>query len=77
MKLRTAVVSDIDSLQHLLEALFTIEQDFTPDQEKQRRGLERLLEAPNAHVAVTEEVGEVFSVADATGVISTAEGDSA
>lgn len=74
MKLRTAVASDIESLQHLLEALFTIEQDFTPDREKQRRGLELLLETRNAHVVVAEEAGKVVGMATLQLVISTAEG---
>ena len=74
MRLRPAVAADMDSLLDLLAALFTIEQDFTPDREKQRRGLERLLDAPDAHVVVAEEAGRVVGMATLQVVISTAEG---
>ena len=74
MRLRSAVAADMDSLLDLLAALFTIEQDFTPDREKQRRGLERLLDAPDAHVVVAEEAGRVVGMATLQVVISTAEG---
>lgn len=72
--LRPAVPADIESLLHLLEALFTLEQDFTPDREKQRRGLEMLLAEPSAHVVVAEHEGAVIGVATLQVLISTAEG---
>lgn len=37
--LRKASVSDIDSLVGLLEELFSIEEDFVFDEQKQRKGL--------------------------------------
>jgi len=74
LKLRPALAVDIDALLHLLDALFTIEQDFTPDREKQRRGLEMLLKAPDAYLAVAEHAGTVVGMATLQVVISTAEG---
>ena len=52
LKPRAAEPADIESLLDLLEALFTIEQDFTPDRERQRSGLEKLLAAKGAYVVV-------------------------
>jgi GNAT superfamily N-acetyltransferase len=74
LKLRPALAIDIDALLHLLDALFKIEQDFTPDREKQRHGLEMLLRAPDAYVAVAEHEGAVVGMATLQVVISTAEG---
>jgi GNAT superfamily N-acetyltransferase len=74
IKLRPAQHADIETLLHLLEALFSIEQDFTHDREKQQRGLEMLLQAPDAYVAVAEHAGEVAGMATLQLLISTAEG---
>ena len=76
LKLRPALAADIDALLQLLDALFTIEQDFTPDRERQRRGIEMLLQAPDAYVAVAEHEGAVIGMATLQVVISTAEGGS-
>ncbi|MGD8909401.1 MAG: GNAT family N-acetyltransferase [Chromatiales bacterium] len=74
IKIRPAQYTDIEALLHLLEALFSIEQDFTPDREKQRRGLEMLLQAPEAYVVVAEHTGEIAGMATLQLLISTAEG---
>jgi N-acetylglutamate synthase-like GNAT family acetyltransferase len=37
MKIRQATVEDIDAMSMLLDQLFSIEQDFTPDKTKQRK----------------------------------------
>jgi ribosomal protein S18 acetylase RimI-like enzyme len=74
VKVRPAAPGDIDSLLHLLEALFTLEQDFEPDWDKQRRGLEMLLETADADVVVAERDGRVVGMATMQVVISTAEG---
>ena len=74
MRLRSAVAADMESLLDLLAVLFSIEQDFAPDREKQRCGLERLLDTPDAHVAVAEDAGQVVGMATLQVVISTVEG---
>jgi GNAT superfamily N-acetyltransferase len=74
IKIRPALHSDIEVLLHLLEALFSIEQDFTPDREKQQRGLEMMLQAPQAYVVVAEHGGEIAGMATLQLLISTAEG---
>ncbi len=72
--LREARGGDLDALISLLERLFSIEQDFSPDPERQRRGLELLLQSTSAYVAVAEVAGEVIGMATLQIVISTAEG---
>ncbi|MEJ2694083.1 MAG: GNAT family N-acetyltransferase [Candidatus Thiodiazotropha sp.] len=74
LKPRAAEPADIESLLDLLEALFTIEQDFAPDRKRQRRGLEKLLAAKGAYVVVAEYEGEVVGMATIQTLISTAEG---
>jgi GNAT superfamily N-acetyltransferase len=58
----------------LLAQLFSIEQDFTPDEAKQRMGLEKLLAAADAYVVVAEQEGVVVGMATLQILISTAEG---
>ncbi|MDR0737137.1 MAG: GNAT family N-acetyltransferase [Zoogloeaceae bacterium] len=79
----TADKTDIPALIELLALLFSIEQDFCPDPEKQRRGLERLLDAPeNGVVFVARDMGgdgdcpknPAIGMASAQLVISTASG---
>ena len=74
LKLRPAVAADMDSLLQLLEQLFTIEQDFTFISDKQRQGLELLLQSGSAHLVVAELSGEVVGMATLQILISTAEG---
>ncbi len=74
VNLRPACDSDIESLLELLAILFTLEQDFKPDAEKQRQGLSLLLQSPQAHLVVAESAGEVVGMASLQLVISTAEG---
>lgn len=66
---------DIPALILLLGELFSIEQDFKPDTERQRRGLELLLGEPRACVLVCRgATGEVLGMVSAQLVVSTAEG---
>lgn len=74
MKIRKAVPADIDAMSMLLAQLFSIEQDFRPDNTKQRSGLEKLLAAPDAYAIVAEEQGAVVGMASLQLLISTAEG---
>ena len=74
-RIRTATPADIPALVGLLAALFTIEQDFSPDTEKQARGLAGVIANPNGSVAVaTDGAGTVVGMSSAQLVFSTAEG---
>jgi GNAT superfamily N-acetyltransferase len=74
MKIRQATAADIEAMSILLDQLFSIEQDFTPDQIKQRMGLKDLLAAKEAYVVVAEVKGAVVAMATLQVLISTAEG---
>jgi GNAT superfamily N-acetyltransferase len=74
VKIRPATSADIDTMSMLLAQLFSIEQDFTPDEAKQRMGLEKLLAAADAYVVVAEQEGVVVGMATLQILISTAEG---
>lgn len=71
-----ATLHDLPALIQLLDTLFSIEQDFAPQPEKQRRGLERLLaDRERACIMVArDETGQAVAMASAQLVISTAEG---
>jgi GNAT superfamily N-acetyltransferase len=71
---RPAQVEDVDHLVHLLGLLFTIEEDFSVDVEKQRNGLRLLVEGDRACVLVAEQDGQVIGMCTGQIVISTAEG---
>ena len=74
-RITTATEADIPDLIGLLGILFAIEQDFTPDVEKQRRGLTGLLASPSGQVAIARDArGRAIGLATAQLVISTAEG---
>ena len=68
--------SDINALVGLLNALFSIEQDFTPNEAAQRRGLELLLASPDrGQIFVARHpVAGVVGMVSAQLVISTAIG---
>ena len=67
---------DIPALINLLDVLFTIEQDFTPNHAAQQQGLELLLQQTDmAYIAVAKNAeGKVIGMASAQLVVSTAEG---
>ena len=72
---RKASVSDLDSLAGLLEELFSIEEDFVFDEQKQRKGLLLMLEADkNRSVMVAEMDKKVVGMCSMQIFISTAEG---
>jgi len=71
-----ANAGDIDALVQLLNVLFSIEQDFSPDEAAQHRGLRLLLDSPNQGkilVARHPQAG-VVGMVSAQLVISTAMG---
>jgi GNAT superfamily N-acetyltransferase len=74
--IQPAQPEDIPVLITLLDALFTIEQDFTPNHAAQQKGLELLLQQPDmAYIAVARNAaGNVVGMASAQLVVSTAEG---
>jgi GNAT superfamily N-acetyltransferase len=67
--------ADIPELIDLLAVLFSIEQDFSPDPDKQHRGLATLLASPTGHIAIARDTtSRAVGMATAQLVISTAEG---
>jgi N-acetylglutamate synthase-like GNAT family acetyltransferase len=74
VKIRQAKQTDIDGMAQLLSQLFSIEADFVVDEEKQRRGLQMLLDAMGAYVLIAEEQGSVIGMATVQVLVSTAEG---
>jgi GNAT superfamily N-acetyltransferase len=72
---RRANAGDIEALARLLTVLFSIEADFRPDPDRQRRGLRAMLDAPDQRcVLVAERGGAVIGMVTAQLLISTAEG---
>jgi GNAT superfamily N-acetyltransferase len=71
-----AKVSDIPDLINLLSALFTIEEDFSPDLAKQKKGLDLLIQnTKTATIQVAKNSsGKVIGMITAQLVISTAQG---
>lgn len=75
VQITPASEADIPELIDLLAVLFSIEQDFTPDTDKQRRGLVALLASPGGHIAIArDQASRAVGMATAQLVISTAEG---
>lgn len=71
-----ATEADLPELIELLAVLFAIEQDFTPNADKQRRGLTRLLASATGHIVLARDAGTMQAIGMATvqWLISTAEG---
>ena len=74
--IRTARPGDIPRMSDLLTELFSIETDFSPDVEKQVRGLSALVAGPPGRscVLVAEQGGVIVGMATVQTLISTAEG---
>jgi GNAT superfamily N-acetyltransferase len=73
--IRNAEAGDLPSLAGLLSMLFNIEADFTPDPEKQQRGLELILaDGQRGLISVAEVDGRIVGMCTAQLVVSTAEG---
>ena len=73
--LEQASTADIPAMVGLLAALFSIEQDFKPDTERQIRGLAGVLASPNACIMLARSAqGEAIAMCSAQLVFSTAEG---
>jgi GNAT superfamily N-acetyltransferase len=74
ISIRSAHRSDICGMSDLLSQLFAIESDFTPNEEKQKLGLELLLSTPYSCVVVAEHQNAIVGMATVQTLISTAEG---
>lgn len=70
-----ATAEDLPHLADLLTELFTLESDFTPDRDKQLRGLRAILDEPAlGQLFVLRVDGKVAGMANALITVSTAEG---
>ena len=65
---------DLESLTALLRLLCTLEEDFSFNEEKQRRGLAMLMDNDRGRILVAEEDGKVIGMCTGQLLISTAEG---
>jgi ribosomal protein S18 acetylase RimI-like enzyme len=76
LTIRPAEREDLDAMVSLLQALFSIEKDFTPDPDRQRRGLLLFLDGCGKHrsILVGEMEDRVIAMATVQILISTAEG---
>ena len=70
-----ATEHDVSELIRLLAVLFSIEHDFSPDTQRQRKGLEQMIEPSTRHrVMVARTHDRIVGMATAQMVISTAQG---
>ncbi|HXU92699.1 MAG TPA: GNAT family N-acetyltransferase [Gallionella sp.] len=75
MNIDFATAEDLPHLADLLAELFALESDFTPEREKQLRGLRLILDNPDlGRLFVLRVAGQVAGMANALITISTAEG---
>jgi len=73
--IRPAALRDIPRLCALLAELFAQEADFTPDAERQRRGLELILDDPGAgRIYCATHFGTIVGMVTILFSVSTAEG---
>jgi GNAT superfamily N-acetyltransferase len=70
-----ATSGDLPQLADLLAELFTLETDFSPDRDRQLRGLKLILDEPaSGRLFVLRVNGKVAGMANALITVSTAEG---
>ncbi|HSZ73017.1 MAG TPA: GNAT family N-acetyltransferase [Cytophagaceae bacterium] len=75
VSIQSATREDIPALSELLTILFTQEADFTPDNEKQRSGLGKIIDQPETgHVLVLRESDTVIGMISLLYMVSTALG---
>lgn len=71
-----AATDDLPQLADLLAELFTLESDFTPERDKQLRGLRLILTTPSlGQLFVLRVGGKVAGMANALITVSTVEGE--
>ncbi|MDP3265727.1 MAG: GNAT family N-acetyltransferase [Sulfuricurvum sp.] len=73
--IRKAHYADIQPMAILLEELFTIEDDFVIDTQKQIRGLSLLLKTPNAFLYLAKHKNRVIGMITMQRLVSTAMGE--
>lgn len=75
LKIEPATLDDLSELTELLKDLFTQEEDFTPNREKQLRGLRLILEQPSrGRIFVLRNEHKIIGMVNLLITISTAEG---
>lgn len=75
IEISPAETGDLEQLAELLAELFTLENDFRPDREKQLRGLRLILDNPAlGRLFVLRDQGRVAGMANVLITVSTAEG---
>lgn len=75
VRIAPASEADLPQLADLLTELFSLENDFTPDRDKQLRGLRLILDEPQlGRLFVLRVDGQLAGMANALITISTAEG---
>lgn len=76
LQLDNAALEDMPALISLLNTLFSIEQDFTPNVGNQKKGLELLIQSPQSGVikVLRDASGVAVGMVSAQLVISTAQG---
>lgn len=75
LRIEPATLDDLSELAELLLDLFSVEEDFTPDREKQLRGLRLILEQPSrGRIFVLRNEHKIIGMVNLLITISTAEG---
>jgi GNAT superfamily N-acetyltransferase len=75
LRIEPATLDDLPELTEMLFELFSQEQDFVPDREKQARGLRLVLEDPSrGRIFVLRSPGKIIGMINLLITISTAEG---
>ncbi len=75
LRIEPATLDDLPELTDLVMSLLEMEEDFCPDQEKQRHGLRLILEQPNrGRIFVLRNDHKVIGMVNLLFTISTAEG---
>ncbi len=75
LRIEPATLDDLPALAELLYELFSQEEDFVPDRDKQFRGLKLILEQPNrGRIFVLRNSNKIIGMINLLITISTAEG---
>jgi GNAT superfamily N-acetyltransferase len=76
LQLDSATLEDVPALIALLNTLFSIEQDFTPNVDNQKKGLELLIQSPQSGLikVLRDATGVAVGMVSVQLVISTAQG---
>jgi len=72
--IRNATRADLTGMSSLLNELFTIESDFTPDVRRQRQGLAQLMASEGSTLLVAADGKKIVGMCTLQPLVSTAEG---